>query len=1155
MSSSSTAANGSRSPSPTTPDSSDPNDQVAVNSTSLGLPSWLLSNTDSQQTWDLNSPFTFSGKLDNDSMLGLEEVLEQHALADSPSPSYNAAFSPSSPLHRPATTTVQPVPGANPLADSIVHTSKPLIKPVPPPTPLARKVDPSTLSQHVVHPPKESCFNLPIMFPSIPEGGTKSRVETQVRVTVDLADSSSSSDPYKYARVGSWKWLKLPPGTATKRRTRKQGKIDPDPRDTLILSVTVTCASPPHNRVLSCSSCQAREAKRVAKKIAARVRPTRSDSESGDNSTIQKPKHHEDTTSIIQFNCAEVLDFSTGSVVLPLRITCYCRHHREKVGFNIHFTMMDNTGRIIGTGSSRPIMITDDHKTATVANARHNNVTNNFAHIDASWSTIASLLPSTNPGAPSRRKKEPQLFSAGKKRPKPYDSSQKPIRPSREGSVSSVPSPAQSHSALPLTRSPTPPNVLHPFVVPDPALPLPALQSQSQVSSDTTSGDALNTPADPGSDVHMAAMQTEISSEQSFSLHVPPAPAMIASHPHSLPFMFFNAHQTSQALLPPMPTIHRLIPNMGPTHGGIEVTILGANFLPSMQLNCVFGDTMASSTQRWSDNALVCVLPPRSAPGVVAVWFDGYPKLDDHNGTPPSLFTYSDESDRALMELALQVVGLKMTGKIEDAKNVAMRIVGSTGADSSSSQHSTTGTLQMANRSLPFNDLRSITALPGGDSEELQNKVLSLLGLLEISLEHPASDVFSISRALSLQTSGGQTLLHLAAFMGFPALVIFLVEHGIDLDARDRNGYTALHFAAISSSVDCARILLTSGADLEIVNATGKTAKELATKDFFRNVGILSEVYDDSESCWGDGEDEEEEVPRRSHRATRRGARRIPLSRRTSKHNLSTNISRAPTPPPIPPEKTAPPITKSDEAKQSAWFVEMIQRTFTQIAARQGILPNIPLPLPQLPTTAWNALPQLPMVFPVFIPMMPGWPSFLGGEQQYQRQEGESGKVVDSRDDQKTVRALWEKWLTLAIATTARQQQQQEQENDAPPIYTPRAAEERVQHQGPQVHLQTTNTEVQASPDEDEAQTSRALAEMRRVGYDMMPVPDQEVNAFAYRPPTTQANKLQKKHDRMLLVFWLPILLLSLLWASYHAVRVVFQVLRNAAPSTMPLRA
>jgi hypothetical protein len=64
------------------------------------------------------------------------------------------------------------------------------------------------------------------MVPSIPEGGTKSRVETQIRVVVDLADTNSlSGDPLKYDRVGSWKWLKLPLGTATKKRTRKQGKI------------------------------------------------------------------------------------------------------------------------------------------------------------------------------------------------------------------------------------------------------------------------------------------------------------------------------------------------------------------------------------------------------------------------------------------------------------------------------------------------------------------------------------------------------------------------------------------------------------------------------------------------------------------------------------------------------------------------------------------------------------------------------------------------------------------------------------------------------------------------------------------------------------------------------------------------------------------
>lgn len=69
-------------------------------------------------------------------------------------------------------------------------------------------------------------YSLPIMIPSIPEGGTKSRVETQVRLTVDLAHASASSgEPLRYDRVGSWKWLRLPKGTSTKRRSRKEAKI------------------------------------------------------------------------------------------------------------------------------------------------------------------------------------------------------------------------------------------------------------------------------------------------------------------------------------------------------------------------------------------------------------------------------------------------------------------------------------------------------------------------------------------------------------------------------------------------------------------------------------------------------------------------------------------------------------------------------------------------------------------------------------------------------------------------------------------------------------------------------------------------------------------------------------------------------------------
>ena len=118
------------------------------------------------------------------------------------------------------------------------------------------------------------------------------------------------------------------------------------------------------------------------------------------------------------------------------------------------------------------------------------------------------------------------------------------------------------------------------------------------------------------------------------------------------PFMYFGQAPAAPPALQ-IPTIHRLIPNTGPTHGGIEVTVLGANFHANVPLNCVFGDVVASSTQRWSENTLVCILPPRATPGVVAVWIDGFAKTDDPSVMPTSLFTYSDESDRALCVNAL----------------------------------------------------------------------------------------------------------------------------------------------------------------------------------------------------------------------------------------------------------------------------------------------------------------------------------------------------------------------------------------------------------------------------------------------------------------------------------------------------------------------
>lgn len=103
----------------------------------------------------------------------------------------------------------------------------------------------------------------------------------------------------------------------------------------------MTCASVPSIPVSACTNCLAREAKRVDRKKAARVRPQRHDSSDSDDegAVFRAPTDGKATprdsgnSGIVVFNCPDVNDFSEGRVVLPVRVTCYCRHHREKIGF------------------------------------------------------------------------------------------------------------------------------------------------------------------------------------------------------------------------------------------------------------------------------------------------------------------------------------------------------------------------------------------------------------------------------------------------------------------------------------------------------------------------------------------------------------------------------------------------------------------------------------------------------------------------------------------------------------------------------------------------------------------------------------------------------------------------------------------------------
>ncbi|KAG8740567.1 hypothetical protein FRC10_004143 [Ceratobasidium sp. 414] len=192
------------------------------------------------------------------------------------------------------------------------------------------------------------------------------------------------------------------------------------------------------------------------------------------------------------------------------------------------------------------------------------------------------------------------------------------------------------------------------------------------------------------------------------------------------------------------------------------------------------------------------------------------------------------------MELALRVVGQRMTGRQEEACNIARRIVAVEEMQPNSN---------MVTTRLAQSVIESVDAVPGPSRQEELVQFLTLL-----DAPHIGSRTVSTSTAVSLQNETGHTLLHLCAVLGYDALATDLLERGADPDVRDATGQTALHLAALRGQVACARVLLQGGADTEIVNAHGVAPVDVARQR--GNVGVLALLEGADEES---GEEEEEE--------------------------------------------------------------------------------------------------------------------------------------------------------------------------------------------------------------------------------------------------------------------------------------------------------
>lgn len=295
--------------------------------------------------------------------------------------------------------------------------------------------------------------------------------------------------------------------------------------------------------------------------------------------------------------------------------------------------------------------------------------------------------------------------------------------------------------------------------------------------------------------------------------------------------------QRLQQLLVPQaqhPTIQKIIPAQGPIRGGIEVTLLGFNFRPG--LNVKFGLKNSLATHCWSESTMVTYLPPAAAPGQVLVSFETLEHVIPANQL--LVFTYTDDTDRQLIELALQIVGLKMNGKLEDAKNIAKRIVGSDDPALPGSQPE----VNQASKDWYDNAHKAVEKLTKSDLAT-EDVLISFLLLVDL----PNCPI--IIPNWQLCNNEGHSLLHLATLKNYTQLIRFLVTHGCKIDNRDNQGLTPLFYAAMCGNRDLMALFLECKAQWNLRVSSDKMLKDycdLNVLDVFERLELEENASDDS---------------------------------------------------------------------------------------------------------------------------------------------------------------------------------------------------------------------------------------------------------------------------------------------------------------------
>ncbi|RLV91485.1 Protein MGA2 [Spathaspora sp. JA1] len=504
------------------------------------------------------------------------------------------------------------------------------------------------------------------------------------------------------------------------------------------------------------------------------------------------------------FNCKEIVSFpsptglnndATKSIELSARIICYCRHHKEPDGFKLLFVIKNNNGEVVAKHMTNSIMIMDRKKTSL--SIKDSSLPNSIA---GSSTNLSGMVEYSN----NLKKKTSSDSEGDTTKLSPQDLLQQ-LSPNSilDESASEVLTNTDVESRAPKRKKLSIDDSLNNSSNP---MYNGSINGYSPVSNSDTNTSAVSNMFKPLQ--HQALLGS-----QSYA---------------NINTTSFSQQQTQQQpqLTPQhsLPSIQRIIPSQGPIRGGIEVTLLGFNFRPGLSVK--FGVNSALATHCWSETTIVTYLPPAAMPGQVLVSFEDLDNLigpHHPHQQPQQVFTYTDDTDRQLIELALQIVGLKMNGKLEDAKNIAKRIVGTDSTSSSNAMNTPTNSSnqqqQLANDAWFSSAHKSLEQLTksGLSTQEILISLLSLVDLPNCPIVIPN---------WQLSNKQGQSLLHLATLKNYSKLIRFLMNHGCKIDLQDNQGITPLFLAGMCGHRDLIQAFIECKSNLNLRLSNDKYLKD-----------------------------------------------------------------------------------------------------------------------------------------------------------------------------------------------------------------------------------------------------------------------------------------------------------------------------------------